>query len=468
MAVMASAQCFKTETFLAKCVAQADWGRKVIYVIDTDAKAHELVHERIDKNFNSSWYFARRVNKTNNVSQKLIGDGIMYFRGGQTPSKASSTAADTVVRDEKDLMKPAVSALYPKRLNAAPDPRLWDLGNPTHPETGIHDDFLNGDQRRWHVPCQRCGYDAPLDFKLYVKPDGRIECVKCGKPFDNWWPGYYKPHNPSAEYPSYHIHAIMNGLCDKIRRVQIWRDLESDDPLIEEAAVRMDLGLPYASSSVGLTFEDVKLSAHDGGNSPYAPGGLMVVDPGGVHDVQIYAKPVAGQPRRCVWSGTVKTFEELEKLENDSDVEFGIIDAMPELTTVETWCNRRKGKWKRVFYNMDDEAGFRWQISTKLPHVINANRSLLADWLVAQIRKQFIRFPGTLAKYKKSRLTEHLLAPRRRLERNEKTGKIKVRWLEEGNKADHQFHCGIYGLIGWQHFFERKNQGGSKRGSGSY
>ena len=468
MAIMASAQCYKTESILVKCIAQADWGRKVIYVMDTDGKAYELVHERVDKNLESSWYFSKRAGSTSNVSQKLIGDGVIYFRGGQKLSKATSTPADTVVRDELNHMKQNVAAAYPKRLNASLDPHLWDLSNPTHPEFAIHQKYIEGTQLKWYVPCQRCGHDEALDFDLQVKEDGRVECLGCGKEFNQIWPGRWVAQNPSAKYPSYHIHTLMTALCDKVRRIEIFKHLNGDDPLEKEAAWQFDLGLPYADKTTGLAFDDIKAAAHDRSNRPFAPGGMMTVDPGGRFDVQIFAKPQGASVRQVVWVGTVSGWDELEKLEEESQVKYGIIDALPELDSARTWCRRRRGRWKRVVYTIKQETKIRWQISRDEVDLINGNRTALADWLVAQIRNKNIVYPAIHAKAKLSRLVKHLLAPKRRIDRNEKTGDIKVHWVEDAGKADHQFHCSIYGLIGWQHFYERANQGGSKRGSGSY
>lgn len=475
LCIQSSGQVAKSEAFAVLAMADADWGRNALHVFDKEDKAHEFVNERVTTNIATSSYLTRRVSSTDNVGQKKVGRGFVYYRGA-TLSKAASVAADTLILDELDLMDKQVASFYVKRLNAAKKPKLRKLSNPHKGKgSGINKEVMAGTQSYWHITCDACGHDAALLYQTHVdEAAGIVRCPGCKRPIDRLKPGHWVAHNPDGEYPSYFINGLMSPIFNL---AQVIKDLHSPDPTVRRAATIMDLGIPYEDSETGLNAAEVALCNSNQNSSVYAPGGFMAVDPGGLFDVQIFRKPEPGQPMTCIWVGAVRGWAELADLERQSGVQFGCIDHAPELDATLSWCDARAGRWKRVNYRLQGTGGPRYKF-TRDRHMIDSNRTLMCEWFVTNIRAKGkyspgpkappgIVYPRDMALDPDSRLVSHLTALQRVLEPND-DGSFTVRWDHDANRPDHQFHCGIFALICFEAVLSRQVAQGSGDGADSF
>lgn len=458
--VMSCAGGGKTEIFLNFALAHADWGKRVLYTFETNQKAGHIVQERVNPNIKSSPYFYERCKDVDNIVLKKFGSGIVYFFGLGGEGATSTYHGDILVRDEKGKMNQQHATLVQKRLESSTDPLIRDISNPDFPRMNIHQDFLDGDQRRWYVPCGHCGHEQALDFFTFVNQQtGDVLCPKCKRDFDRLAPGHWVVGNPGAPYPSYHVIGMMNPSFNILNTL---KELKDPRPDVLEAVHRMSLGVPYETAESGLSAEDLKGAEHGDQWTKVAPGGFMTVDPGGVFDVQIYQKPDRYGTAVCTWAGTVQNWQELHALADESQVAGGVIDFQPELKAAEEFAERRRHKGQifwRCAYTIQGEAGPKFDFDNEQPGIVKVNRTRMADEMVGLVRGRKLRFTKRLALDETGRWFEHMRSPKR-VSAPGAGGIMKTRWEHEESRPDHQFHCTLYGTV-WLCIHGTDQQGGS-------
>lgn len=448
VSIMSAAGCSKTESFIPYALAKADWGGRLIYCFENDSKTGLIVQERVNPNFKSSPYLqARNRGEVDNIHLKKIGSGFVYFLGLGTDSATRSYHGDEVLFDEYDAMDPLRLIDMEKRLASTKLPLVREISNPSQPDYGIHRQYKLGDMRRWHVTCDDCADEQPLDYTTHVDTKRLILiCPKCRKPLrirkQRW-----VPTNPKGTHPSYHIHRLMTQSLNVAKLVA---DLTSEDWRTVSAATRMDLGLPYEDKDTGLTESDLRACAGPDNWTKYAPGGFLVCDPGGVFDVQIWQKAVIGQPPTCSWSGTVRDWRELNQLVEESKVMGGAVDFGPENKAALEFCEHQRSQGKyfvRIAYTLSETPGGPdWAYDRQDPLLIQANRTASCDTMVQEIRQGKVRFPSRLVNDQLGRWSQNMKSPKRVVEYDER-GKLKIRWHHEETRPDHQFHCTNYASI---------------------
>lgn len=446
--IMAAAGCSKTESFIPYALAKADWGGRLIYCFENDNKTGLIVQERVNPNFKSNRYLqSRNSGEVDNIHLKKIGSGFVYFLGLGTDSATRSYHGDEVLFDEYDAMDPLRLIDMEKRLASSTVPLVKEISNPSQPDYGIHRQYKLGDMRRWHVTCDACGDEQPLDYTTHVDVKKLIlVCPSCKAPLQirrqRWI-----PTNPKGTHPSYHIHRLMTKSLNIGKLVQ---DLTSEDWRTVSAATRMDLGLPYEDKDTGLTESDLRCSMGNDDWTKYAPGGFLVCDPGGLFDVQIWKAPVIGQPPTCCWIGTVRDWRELYQLVEESKVMGGAIDFGPENKAALEFCEHQRSAGKyfvRIAYTLSETPGGPdWAYDRNDPLLIQANRTASCDTMVMEVRQGKVRFPARLIRDQLGRWSQHMKSPKRVVEYDDR-GKLKIRWHHEETRPDHQFHCTNYASI---------------------
>lgn len=448
-AIMAGSGVGKTEAFFGYGLAMADFGKRVIYCLETATKTRHLVQERVNPNFRRNPYLVERNRgDADNVELKKLGSGYNYYLGLGSDSVTRTYHGDVLILDESDAMDATHKADMKKRLSSAENPIIREMGNPTTPGYGIHKAYEEGDQRKCYVKCPHCGSDKPLHFSTHVdKATLEIRCPDCGKKGIDRFKGHWVITNPNGKHPSWHIHRLMAAVCN----LKEMADNEaSEDRRTRSAFVRMDLGEPFAESEGGLSQMDV-LNA-DGGPEwgQVAPGGFLLCDPGGNYDVQLFKAPGRGKPYQCIWVGTVKDFDELAALASKAQVAGGLVDWGPEQKGAEKFCKTQYGLgrlFKRVAYRLPDSAGTPdWMMDNADPFLILANRTGALDKMVEMFRGRRMLYPSRVVKDPDSRFSKHMKAPRRVVE-PDTHGIPKARWVHEETNRDDQFHCAVYASI---------------------
>jgi len=331
-----------------------------LYVFPTDRHVSDFSSARIGPAIEASPYLDGIVIEggkgdkrgADRITLKRVRDRFIYLRGakvdpeGQAP-QLKAVDADVLILDEWDEMDPRAPVIARKRLGHSRIAEERAASTPTYPGRGIHAEWLDSDQREWHVRCRGCRAWQPLSIKQVVtewddlerpvawhgQGEGRawIACGKCGRELDRLGPGAWVAGWPGREMIGYHLTKLFSAPVELLDLVQA---LDTTDETKRREAYNQDLGEPYTPRGGQLTME-----ALDGCRRDYAHGPVgkektvMGVDVGKVLHGAIRgpAHPETGErPQR--WAGEIETFDSVGRLMRQYRVETLVIDALPETT----------------------------------------------------------------------------------------------------------------------------------------
>ena len=100
-----------------------------------------------------------------NKRLKLIANGALYLRGADSSRQIASVDADLVILDEYDQMGEGCARVGAKTRGSSRRGRIIVASTPKIPEAGINGLFLRSDQRRYSLPCPKCGLEQPLTWE---------------------------------------------------------------------------------------------------------------------------------------------------------------------------------------------------------------------------------------------------------------------------------------------------------------
>lgn len=284
------------------------------------------------------------------VGLKRVRNRFIYFRGarigpeGRAP-QLRSIDGDALVFDEFDEIDPRAIPIARERLEASKFAQIREASTPTFPETGIHQEYLESDQRGWHIRCTACGqFTLPDLSSLILEMDGLgrpvrwngqtneqpyLACRHCGGMLDResgegeWVAAY-----PNRRVHGYHM--LRLSLPGKPLD-EILRELNTVNETKRQQAYNQGLGLPYVPSSA----QSISNSVLDAARREYAQGVVPKektyagIDVGGVLHVIIRGTSESGE-RPLRFAGEVNTFEEATRLLKMYNVKVCVVDAMPE------------------------------------------------------------------------------------------------------------------------------------------
>lgn len=124
---------------------------------------------------------ARKSGKTQD-KVSFAGGGSLYTFGANSPAKLSSFPIQYLLIDEPDRYKTSLKlngdpiALAIGRTKAyAQSRKICLLSTPTiEGQSKIHDHYMDGDQRRYFVPCKKCNHMQTLEWNKVNKDTGEV------------------------------------------------------------------------------------------------------------------------------------------------------------------------------------------------------------------------------------------------------------------------------------------------------
>lgn len=238
-------------------------------------------------------YIRRNVAAENESNIEAFGR-ILYNRYTTTESAISTFDASGVTVDEMDIhSKETLYGAKTSRTQGSMAETWWyEISTPSYPKAGIHQAFLDGDQRFWLVKCAACGYDnnltekfGPYDIqdleKFFIEylhdnrmarwQDYHIPCSSCGRPIDPVTPldpgkrvfggGRWVAAMPSRDEHSYALQIwqrrYQGGTPDVLKRVR--RSLlRADGAMLKKRWWNFTAGLPYVPKEGKLTDDDLE------------------------------------------------------------------------------------------------------------------------------------------------------------------------------------------------------------------
>jgi hypothetical protein len=443
---------------------RADRGN-VIAFMPTQNMMDDFAQGRIDRAIQDSPYLRSQLQPepprrkgADNKRLKLIGRGALYLRGSDSRRQIAGVDADLVVLDEYDEMDVGVLDLARKRLASSLRGQLIVSSTPRLPESGVNELFLRSDQRRYFIPCPRCGLEQTLTWPENVDLERAfVACRDCRSQMNVRTPGTWVPQAPGNEaIHGYHLGRLYSP------RAKIPEMIEASTartPFALRAFMNSDLGEAFVPPGGGISVDVIDKCRDEYDLSDYAGQRCnMGVDVGLRLHVVIRQRQTPEDRRRKtfvprLWfAGDVAGFGELEGLMAQFKVRSVVVDAMPELHAASEFGRRHPQSAWLAQYDRQQPGHEQSPGGCGEPNRLHVNRAEALDGMYQRFRDGDARVPRDArllgGRIKGDGLGEyyrHLLVPKRTIE-DDGDGNLRARWVHQ-NHDDHFAHAEVYAML---------------------
>lgn len=229
----------------------------IIYTLPTDTDVNIFVNGKVNRIIANNPCMIKDVADQDSIEQKQVGASMIYFRGTWTKKAATMVSADRLSHDEKDSSKLDVVADYQSRLQHSKIHQTHTFSHPSLPETGVHADWLQSDQKHWFVKCPHCNtwqfmswneknpQKMSVDFvkRAYV-------CKKCRGILDDRAraTGQWVAKFPEKKWSGYWVSLLIAPWYSAGRLIDDFNNPDTS----KEQFWNKKLGLPYANGTSKL------------------------------------------------------------------------------------------------------------------------------------------------------------------------------------------------------------------------
>jgi hypothetical protein len=434
-------------------------GMTVIYFFPTDADVADFSQARFGKMLGESPRLAALLRDSqegksaDRIKLKKIRRGNLYFRGlfhqersrqGRSGVRIKSVDADFLIFDELDEAQPRQKEAARHRVDHSRWRWILELSTPTVPGFGIDVEFDRSDQRFWHLRCPCCGHWNCLEDEFprcLLRVSGEKVIVACARcrgeldPSSGQWVARYPLRDARR---GYHVSQLYSTVVDPAEILDEYENPRTDMTLFYNHR----LGLPYVDSSGRLMPEEV-LTHCQSGLSMASLGCrcCMGVDQGRLLHVVVTTPHPSGKPA-LVYADTIDSFEALEGLMEQFDVQTCVIDALPNQHSARRFAASHPGRVYLCYYGEAQRGGAAWTEDTTRAGdaKVEVNRTESLDATLREIGKGGLLLP------RRDRAVEefarHVSALVRVRDEDMGTGAVRYRYLHLGE--DHFAHARNY------------------------
>ncbi len=454
-----------------RLISEATWvcdrlGKNVLYCFPTSTQLADFVQARLDPVFAQSDYLSRitgvlsaeegrfknvdQGKKVKKVGLKKIRNAFLYLRGSQNERQIISVDSDMVILDERDRFSQDNVPYIDKRLLHSTLKWRREASTPTMPGYGIHETYLESDQRIWMLKCSFCGLEQELDFFDNVDMDREIiVCRKCRKPIDRLKMGRWVPQMPiNTLIHGYKVNGIYNSRRSIPELIALYEKSKVSGISAMQQFYNQVLGLPYQAEGQKILLSELDECLGDF-DTPFACQGTFGGADVGSKIHVIISKKIEGK-LRYVWIGTVSNFlgpmDSLEQLIIRFDVQAMVVDVKPDTRKLQELIAKFPNRVYAAYYptrKFDVQNYFTFD-DFKLEVYID--RTISLDYLVSDIHNHLIELPRG-AKHI-DEFYDQMTASVRKMTLNKRNNQVEARWIEE--KPDHFFHAANYNRIAVQ------------------
>ena len=437
-----------------------------LFMMPTQNQMDDFSQARFDRAIQDSAYLRGRLQPepprrkgADSKRLKRFGDGYLYLRGADSRRQIASVDADYVILDEFDQMGEGTLELARKRLTSSAAGRLRIASTPRYPEAGVNALFLQSDQRRYYLPCPACGAAQALTWEDNVDQErALVVCHACRAPMNVLLEGVWRAEAPgNTEIHGYHLSRLYSPWVNLPEMIAA---SQAETPTALQEFHNSDLGEVFSPPGGGLTLDEIDRCRREYAFEEYAGQPCdMGVDVGTklhvvirehVYDPDRRRRGIdqgRPEPPPSLWyAGTVQEFAELDALMERFNVQYCVIDALPETRLAADLARRHRNVWCAYYNASTTDHGSCEKV--KRVRIVRLDRTQALDATVARFRDGTAQLPraarqlggrvdGAIGEYYRE-----LRAPQRTLERDAH-GNLVARWLERG-KDDHYAHAEAY------------------------
>lgn len=489
--IMKCAQSHISEIMVAKSlyIAETENGN-LGYFFPAGQQLNDFVGGRVMLAIDDNEYLGKR--KTGQYSKGLIqySGSNLYFRGSKKRQQIISIDCDKFIAvDEVDEVMAVsevgdvVNTILERGNNGIPEEyagmdlsellangsdlssylKVMLISTPTYENMGIHRYFLEGNQQIWHITCDNCGQEQPLDIFIngVVTIDGEtfgmsdtfdaeelimphnsvhLACWKCSAILDRFKKGRYIPQNPKSFLSSRTVSRLFHptGNLKKIVR-------NLNNPLKVKETYNSDLGLPYSPQGGKITERIIrtlishKFSFQSKSRFPTSAG----IDVGKNFTLTIYDK------FKLIYADefSVKDLERLYRIFNNFNVRCAVFDAQPEVALIKKIAETLRGQvtvW-RTYYNRNSRQKELY-VKNKRSRALEVNRNELMGLVMDLHLDGKIQLPSDIIQWKfYKQFVLQMCKPTRILVEDVQSGNQMIQFPR--NKPDDYFHASGYGVL---------------------
>jgi hypothetical protein len=378
---------FSTMMILKTLYAARYRNYNIIYTLPTAGDVGQFVGSKVNPIIQNNPVLAYWTKDKDTIEQKKVGQSFIYYRGtmsskSEKEKSEGGTAiiltSDWNVHDECDRSDQVTLEQYESRLDNSQFKGRCYFSNPTNPKTLSQDLYELSDQKHWFVKCPRCNEWQYLDYWRNIR-DGAFVCCKCAGEISSEvrragrWIKKYR----NREISGYWINHLV---CPWISAEAIQKQFETKSKAYFYNFV---LGLPYVGSEIVVN-RDLILKNLDDHNNLHERNVMGV-------DVGLTKHFVLMNQQGVFRTGALESWDEIEMLLRQYDVECCVIDALPDLTEPRKLRDRFPGKVWLSYFKKDVRSGdfIKWDSDT---HTVYSDRTKAIQWVIDDMVERKLRF----------------------------------------------------------------------------
>lgn len=424
-----AAQLAFTEVALNRCFYYMDiLGISCLYLLPNKIPdASDFSVDRFDKALDLSPHLSNMFSNTKNIGLKKAGSTTFYLRGSNSRSQLKSIPVSFIVFDELDEMNSQNVTLALERQSGQLIKYLFYLSTPTVENHGIDAEYQLTTQSEFFITCPHCSERQTLRFpeSMVITADDPTDpailnthliCTKCKGVL---------PHESKSEWmrldntewvPAYRDRIIpgytINQLYSHTLHPSMIADLylkSLNNPTDEQEFYNSKLGMTHTVKGAKVFPKDVESCKGNYFKTDMRRNNNIItmgVDVGTFLHVNIeewYADPKTGKsfdPNLAFFPVLinelkVKSFNELDKLMRDYQINHCVIDFQPETRKASEFAKRFYGKVTLCRYG--DTRGK--QISRREEDlIVDVNRTSWLDLSLSRFFSKRIKVPQDVSR----------------------------------------------------------------------
>ncbi len=302
----------------------------IMYVLPSVQLAEKFSKTRLKPMFENSKSLknkikdARERDSGNTILMKEFEGGYLAISGANSASSLCSLPIGKLVLDEIDRMPDDVEGegcpieLSMQRTNTFPNKKIILISTPSlgASRSKINKSYLEGDQRKYFVPCPECNYFQTLEFEQLKWEEGKYhtvkyECISCkylieeyqkSKMLNNGeWRALAKSKDPT--HASYFISGLYSpdGWFKWWEAVKLFEESKNDINKYK-SFVNTVLGLPYEETGEIIDWEKIYNRRENYELNKVPIGGLFLTCGVDVQHDRLHVELVAWGRMKESWS----------------------------------------------------------------------------------------------------------------------------------------------------------------------
>lgn len=434
---------FSTMAILKSLWLAKNKGLDIIYTMPSSSDMQDFVGGKVNRLISQNPILAEYVKDKDSITQKQVGDNIIYFRGTWTEKAAIAVSSDLNIHDEEDRSKQEVIQMYASRLQHSKRKWEWHFSNPSVEGNGVSRYWSRSDQKHWFIRCTDCEKEQYLTWPDNISIERReFVCKHCDKSLtrEERRVGRWISKFPGREYSGYWISLLM---APWITAEEIINYHETKSA---EYFANFVLGLPYVGEGNQVTPDIIYRNC-----TPEINAQKRVVIG---CDSGLKKHYVLGNKNGIFYAGITPTWKTIEELLAKYERSIAVIDALPDLTEPRRLREKYPGRVYLCHYARDRKTMqiVRWGKNEEVGNVVvDRNRGL--QMVIDDFANKKIPLQGTQDDWKEY---ESHWATLYKITTVDTLGVPQFQW-ETSNGMDHFAHATLYWRVGMDRF---RNDGG--------